>query len=269
LARLNISASGMLVDYVGELEDLRWASVPKALETVERHRDVIVGIKVRLTKGQVTSERAGLRPLYLALEAAQAAGLSLMVHPQDGWYDSIAEVFEALRPGVLDTHCFHGLRGGVLDDAGTVLPAVRAAVERGVLLDLGHGAGSFSWQVAERALAQDLVPHIISSDLHSHNVDGPVYDLVTTVSKFLLLGLSLDDALARVTTAPARTLGREHELGTLQPGAAGDAVVLALEEGRFPLVDSHGETRWAPQRLIPHVVVKSGRQYTPALAPAG
>src|SRR6266542_2542384 len=135
-ARLNISAQGMRVDYVGELEDLRWASVDKALACVEQHREVIVGMKVRLTKGQVTSERAGLQPLFLALEAAGAAGLPLMVHPQDGWYESIAEVLDVLRPGDLVTHCFHGHRGGVLDDAGNVLPAVRAAVERGVLLDL-------------------------------------------------------------------------------------------------------------------------------------
>jgi dihydroorotase len=266
-ARLNISAQGMLVDYVGELEDLKWANVPKALEAIERHRDVIVGVKVRLTKGQVTSERAGLQPLFLAIEAAEAAGLPLMVHPQDGWYDSIAQVLDALRPGDLVTHCFHAHRGGVLDGAGNVLPAVRAAVERGVLLDVGHGAGSFSWDVAERALAQGLPPYTISSDLHHHNVAGPVYDLATTVSKFLHLGMPLDDALARVTAAPARSLrlvDPADELGTLRPGACGDAVVFALEDGSFPLVDSHGQQRVAQQRLAPVAVVKGGRRYQPA-----
>jgi dihydroorotase len=263
-ARLNISGQGMLVEEVGELEDLRWASVPKAVEAVERHRDVIVGIKVRLTKGQVVSERSGLQPLFLALEAAEATGLSLMVHPQDGWYDSIDQVWEALRPGDLVTHCFHGHRGGVLDEAGSVLPSVRAAVERGVLLDLGHGAGSFSWNVAERTLAQGLPPHTISSDLHSHNVAGPVYDLVTTVTKYLYLGMALDDAIARVTAVPARTLRMEDQLGTLRPGSAGDAVVLALEEGSFPLVDSRKDERLARQRLVPVAVVKDGRRYQPA-----
>ena len=267
-ARLNISAQGMLVDYVGELEDLRWASVRKALDAIERHRDVIVGVKVRLTKGQVTSERAGLQPLFLALEAAETAGLPLMVHPQDGWYDSVAQVWDALRPGDLVTHCFHGHRGGVLDGDGNVLPAVRAAVERGVLLDLGHGAGSFSWDVAERALAQGLPPHTISSDLHAHNVDGPVYDLVTTVAKYLHLGMSLDDVVARVTAAPARTLQMEERLGTLRAGAAGDAVVFALEEGSFPLVDSHRQERLGRQRLAPSTVVKDGRRYQPPPVPA-
>ena len=268
LARLNISTQGMLVDYIGELEDLRWASVPKALEAVERHRDVIVGIKVRLTKGQVTSERAGLQPLFLALEAAEAAGLSLMVHPQDGWYDSIAQVLDVLRPGDLVTHCFHGHRGGVLDRDGKALPAVRAAVERGVLLDLGHGAGSFSWDVAERALAEGLPPHTISSDLHHHNVDGPVYDLLTTVAKYLHLGMPLDDALARVTAVPARTLLMEDRVGTLRPGAEGDAVVFRLEEGSFPLVDSHRQERLGRQRLVPAVVVKGGRRYEPTAVEA-
>ena len=264
LARLNISAQGMLVDDIGELEDTRWASVPRALAAVERHRDVIAGIKVRLTKGQVTSERAGLQPLFLAREAADAAGLSLMVHPQDAWCDSIADVLAVLREGDLVTHCFHGHRGGILDDQGKVLPAVWAAVERGVLLDVGHGAGSFDWNVAERALAQGLRPDTISSDLHTYNVLGTVFDLATTVSKFLHLGLSLDEALAKVTAAPARTLKMEDRLGTLQVGAWGDAVVFALEEGSFPLVDSHGQQRLGRQRLAPVAVVKAGRPYQPA-----
>lgn len=263
LARLNISAQGMLVNDIGELEELKWASVPKALAAIERHRDVIVGIKVRLTKGQVTSERAGLQPLFLAREAASEAGLSLMVHPQDPWCDSLAEVLDALRPGDLITHCFHGLRGGILDDSGKVLPAVRAAVERGVLLDVGHGAGSFDWEVAERALAQGLPPQTISSDLHVYNVNGPVFDLATTITKFLHLGMPLDEALAKATAVPARTLEMEDRLGTLRIGAYGDAVVFALEDGSFPLLDSRGQQRLGRQRLAPMAVVKDGRRYHP------
>jgi dihydroorotase len=269
LARLNISAQGMLLREIGELVNLKWASVPKALATVERHRDVIVGMKVRLSRDRVVGAGGGLQPLLLAREAADAAGLSLMVHAQEAWCDSLADVLAALRAGDVLTHCFHGRSGGVLDDAGNVLPAVHQAIERGVLLDVGHGSGSFDWDVAERAMAGGLVPHTISSDLHTYSVNGPVFDLATTVSKFLYLGLALDDALAKVTEVPARTLNREGQLGTLRPGAIGDAVLLHLQTGSFDLVDAQGKQRHARQKLVPVTVIKGGQVYRmPAATPA-
>jgi dihydroorotase len=129
-----------------------------------------------------------------------------------------------------------------------------------VIFDVGHGEGSFNWQIAEQALAQDFEPTTISSDLHKYNVHGPVYDLVTTVAKFLHLGLSLDSALAKVTAVPARVVGLEGKAGTLAVGAFGDAVVLDLQNGPLELTDSHGATRTADVRLVPVAVVKDGRQ---------
>src|SRR5207249_8273475 len=168
-----------------------------------------------------------------------------------------------MREGDILTHCFHGMRCGILDAGGVVRRSVREAMERGVIFDVGHGAGSFNWEIAERALQQGAPPQTISSDLHVYNVNGPVYDLATTVSKFLHLGLPLDDALAKVTAAPAQTLHLEDRVGTLQAGAWGDAVVFALEAGAFPLLDSHGQQRLARQRLAPVAVVKGGRRYQP------
>jgi dihydroorotase len=135
-------------------------------------------------------------------------------------------------------------------------------MERGVVFDIGHGAGSFSWDVAERALRQGVQPQTISSDLHVYNVNGPVYDLATTVSKFLHLGLTLDDALRKVTAVPAAVIGMAREIGTLRPGAWGDAVVFDLQEGQFELVDSHGEVRVGTRRLVPALVVRAGKVYT-------
>jgi dihydroorotase len=192
-----------------------------------------------------------------------------MVHAQEAWCDSIADVLAVLREGDLVTHCFHGRRGGILDERGTVLPAVRAAIERRVLLDVGHGSGSFDWEVAERALAQGVVPHTISSDLHTYDVDGPVVDLATTVSKFLYLGLALDGAVAKVTAVPARTLQREDQLGTLRVGAMGDAAIFALQEGAFTLTDSQGKQRVGRQRLVPVAVVRGGRVYQAPEGPRG
>ena len=262
-ASLNISSQGMLNADIGELQDIRFANVPRALQTIEANRDLILGVKVRLTRHSLVSEEAGIRPLHLAREAADAAGLPIMVHPQDAWVDSLDDILAVMGKGDILTHCFHAMSCGILDENRRVRPAVWDAVERGVIFDVGHGAGSFDWAVAETALAQGFLPQTISSDLHIYNVDGPVYDLATTVSKFLHLGLSLDDALAKVTAIPAGVMGMADAIGTLKVGAWGDAVVLAVEEGSFPLIDSAGVTRSGRQMLTPRVVIRQGQVYAP------
>jgi dihydroorotase len=141
------------------------------------------------------------------------------------------------------------------------------ALERGVLLDVGHGKGSFAYDVARTALAQGVLPDTISSDLHRYNVDGPVFDLATTVSKFLHLGLELPEALRRVTATPAEVLRRAGKLGTLQVGAAGDAVVFRLHEGRRPLADTVGRVEMVHRWLEPECVVKAGRIVARPAAP--
>jgi dihydroorotase len=258
LAHVNISSMGMISREVGELDDIKWASVPKALATIEKHRDVVLGVKVRLSRYLNCSEAAGLKPLFLAREAADAAGLPLMIHPQDSWAESLDQVLAVLRGGDIMTHMYHSERHGILDEDGRIHPSVLAARERGVIFDVGHGEGSFSWDVAERALAQGFTPTTISSDLHMYNVNGPVYDLITTVAKFLHLGLSLDDALAKVTSVPAKVVGLEGRAGTLAVGAFGDAVVLDPREGAFELQDSRRVSRTGNVRLVPEVVVKAG-----------
>lgn len=268
LAHVNISSMGMLSQEIGELDDIKWASVPKALATIERNRDLILGVKVRLTRHQLVGENAGIKPLHLAREAADAAGLPIMVHPQEAWCDSLDDILAVMREGDVLTHTYHGLSHGIFDEDGKIRSSVRAARDRGVNFDVGHGAGSFSWDICERALAQDFAPTTISSDLHKYNLHGPVYDLVTTVSKFLHLGLTLDDALAKATATPARVVGLAGQIGTLAPGAHGDAVVLDLQEGTFTFVDSAGDTRIGKQRLEPVAVIKAGGLVAPAAPPA-
>jgi dihydroorotase len=265
-ARLNISSQGMLTREIGELDDLRYASVPKAIAMIEQHRDVILGVKVRLTRNSIVSREAGIRPLHLAREAADAVRLPIMVHPQEAWCDSLDDILAVMRDGDILTHCFHGDSHGILDAAGTVRRSVHEAMERGVIFDVGHGRGSFSWEVAERALGQGIQPQTISSDLHAYNVNGPVYDLATTVSKFLHLGFSLEDALRKVTVVPARALGMSDQIGTLRVGAWGDAVVFDLQEGEFVFWDARGETRIGRQRLVPKTVVRAGKVYKGMIA---
>jgi dihydroorotase len=260
-AQLNISAMGMISAEVGELDDLKWSSVPKALQTIEQHRDLILGVKVRLSRNSIVGERAGLTPLFHAREAADAAGLPIMVHPQEAWCDSLDDILAVMRDRDILTHTFHGRSHGILDDQGRIRKSVRQAQERGVIFDVGHGAGSFSWDIVEQALAQDFPPTTISSDLHVYNLNGPVFDLATTVSKFLHLGLSLDDALAKATSIPARVIGMPDKIGTLAVGAWGDAVLLDLEEGAFELHDTHEQVRLGRQRLVPRTVIKGGTVY--------
>ncbi|MFN8494376.1 MAG: amidohydrolase/deacetylase family metallohydrolase [Caldilineaceae bacterium] len=260
-AQLNISAQGMLNPDVGELDDIRFASVRRAIAMIEQHRDVILGVKVRLTKEALVSERAGMQPLYRAREAADATGVPIMVHPQAAWCDSIDDILAVMRERDIMTHCYHDMACGILDEQGKMRKSVLAAMDRGVIFDVGHGAGSFSWQIAEQAMRQGVQPQTISSDVHVYNVNGPVYDLATTVNKFLHLGLSLDEALGKVTQTPAQAIQMADQIGTLKVGAWGDAVVFALQEGSFPLVDSKGEVRMGQQRLVPTTVVRAGKIY--------
>ena len=261
LAQLNISSQGMLTQEIGELENPDYADVGKACKMIEQHRDIILGVKVRLTRESIVGPRAGMLPLQRAREAADAAGLPIMVHPQDAWCESIDDILALMGERDILTHCFHDMPCGILDENGNIRDAVHAAIERGVIFDVGHGAGSFSWDVVQKAMAQGVEPTTISSDLHTYNVNGPVYDLVNVVNKFLHLGLSIDDALAKVTSIPAETILMPGQVGTLAVDAWGDAVVFELREGEFQLIDARGQTRTSKQKLEPIVVVKGGQVY--------
>jgi dihydroorotase len=257
---LNIGATGMVSPDVGELEEIRHIDRPAALRTIEAHRDLIRGVKVRLSRDLV-GENARVA-LMAARETGEAAGLPVMVHIGDTPIP-LAEILAEVRAGDVITHCYHGREEGILDARGTVTPAARRAAARGVLFDVGHGKGSFSFQVARRALAEGFRPGTISSDLHVYNLDGPVFDLATTMSKFLHLGLSLDEVVAMTTVAPAQVIGHGDALGTLRPGAAADVTLLAEREGPVTFEDTVGERMEGVRRLVPSGAVRAGRWVPP------
>lgn len=261
LAQLNISSQGMLTREIGELENPDYADVDKACRMIEQHKDIILGVKVRLTRNAIVGERAGMIPLHRAREAADAVGLPMMVHPQDAWCDSIDDILAVMRKRDILTHCFHDMSCGILDENGKVRESVHAAIERGVIFDVGHGAGSFSWDVVAKAMDQGVEPTTISSDLHVYNINGPVYDLVNVLNKFLYLGMSLDDALAKVTSTPADTILMPGQIGTLSVGAWGDAVIFEMRKGEFQLVDAREQVRISSEILEPIVIVKGGKVY--------
>ena len=273
VAMLHIASIGMARDdstgpeAVGELEDIRWANVDRAIDVARAHGDCIVGIKVRLGEGQVGRDPERCREaLRRACQAAAAIGKPAMIHigrtpiPLD-------EILGALDAGDIITHCYHGHPEGILDDAGKVRASVRRAVERGVNFDVGHGAGSFNFTVARTALDQGLLPGTISSDIHAWSVGGPAYDLATTASKFLHLGVPLVEVIRRITTTPARAVSLDGQIGTLAPGADADVSLLRLAAGEWPFRDTAGQVELGGQRLEPVAVLRAGRLHpcTPAV----
>jgi len=262
LAFLHISAIGITgVPLATEALQIRYCNVAEAVRTVEENRDVIVGIKVRAS-GDAVGEN-GLAPLELALAAAERVGLPLMVHVSYS-PSVLADILPLMRKGDILTHCYTNLGDtnlgdNILDGRDNVRDIVWEARERGVLFDIGHGSGSLSYQVARAALAQGFKPDSISTDFHSLNLVRPVRDLPTTMSKFLNLGMGLEEVVARATVRPAEMIGWGARLGTLQVGAVGDLAAFELQDGEFPLYDSCGEVMMGRQRLVPVYTVRAGR----------
>jgi dihydroorotase len=248
----------------GELMDIRYANPKVAIRTIEANRDRIVGVKVRLSRNICADHDQ--EALRLAREAADAVNLPLMIHIGDT-RSELRHLLAPLKKGDMVTHSFHGRPNGILDAGGRVLAEVRAAVARGVNLDVGHGAGSFSFDVAERAMKQEVLPGTISSDVHQYNVNGPVFDLATTLSKYLHLGLTLEQVIERVTVNPARLFRFPHQPGSLRVGAEADIAVFAIAEGDFVFRDAMRAERIGHRRLIPAATVKAGRVYGEASIP--
>jgi dihydroorotase len=273
VAMLHLSMIGMARDdtagdeAIGELEELRWANVDLALDVARNYAEAITGIKIRMSTAHVGTDAGHAREiLRRARQVADTIGKPVMVH---GGMTPIPldEILSRLVRGDIVTHVYHGREEGILDAAGTVRPSVRDAVERGVNFDVGHGAGSFSWAIARAGMAQGLLPGTISSDIHAWNIGGPVFDLATTASKLLHLGLPLPEVVRRVTTTPAACIGRVGQLGTLAPGAAADVTLLRMVEGEWHLLDSHGAEEVGGMLLEPVGAIRDGR-YHVASAPA-
>ena len=258
LAYLHVSFAGIYAFsnrvMVGESHDLRLMAARDAVEVATANRALIIGIKVRI--GRVASGPSGIAPLDIALQVADETGLPMMVHIDEP-PPSYEAVVERLRPGDVLTHCFRPFPNAPMDGRGRVKPAVLAARERGVIFDIGHGKGSFGWNTARAMMAAGFPPDVISSDVHTLCINGPAYDQVTTMSKFLCLGMALPDIIARSTVNPARALQRP-ELGSLQAGSPGDASILSLERGEFAFEDVLGEVVTGHERIRADGLVVGG-----------
>jgi dihydroorotase len=259
LSFLNVSFAGIYGFskriMVGESGDLRLMAPADAVEVIEANRDTIVGVKVRV--GLNASGSSGIVPLEIARQVAEEVGLPMMVHI-DHPPPTLEDVLARLRPGDILTHCFRPFPNNPATAAGGVREAVLAARQRGVIFDIGHGMGSFAFKTARAMLANGFAPDCISSDVHALCIDGPAFDLLTTMSKFVCLGMRLDRVIQAATEAPAKAM-RRPDLGSLRPGGVGEASVLELESGQFDYVDVTGERMTGDKRLSARSMIINGR----------
>ncbi len=255
-ALLNISAIG-LTGITGELANLDYCDAGLCARVIERNRDLVRGVKARIDR--YTLGASGLEPLRRAREVADACALPLMVHIAIG-PPAIEEVLAYLRPGDILTHCCTGHSMRLVDDAGALLEVARRAWDAGVIMDLGHGGGSFAFATAEAFARAGRWPDVISSDIHQLSIGGPMFDLPTCISKLLALGMPLREAIGAATVRPATALRLGGGLGTLRVGAPADVALFRLEQGRFPLYDVAMAMREGRQLLRNTLTILGGSE---------
>lgn len=247
LAFLNISAIGMVsvgasTIPVGENDDDRLLDVSSAVEVIEKNRDLIVGVKVRMYTGLASS--AALRR---GREVAERVGLPMMVHIASG-PPVVEAILPGLRAGDVVTHIYHGGADALVDEHGRVREVFREARARGIEFDVGLDRMHTDFTVARQGIAEGFVPDYLGTDMTRPNRHVTI-DLPATVSKFVALGLPLDAALAAATLAPARKLGLDPRAGCLCVGSDADIGVFEWEEGAIEYADSYGNRATAQGRL--------------------
>jgi dihydroorotase len=251
LAFLNIVGHGMRGgEFEQNLADMEAA--PTA-DSARKHGGLIVGIKTAHYAGPAWT------PVERAVEAGTLAGVPVMVDFGANKPERPLAVLVTtkLRPGDIYTHVYSGLRGEQ-EPLGRVNPALRAARERGVLFDVGHGGGSFLWRIAAPAVREGFLPDSISTDLHIGSMNAGMKDQLNVMSKFLALGMPLDEVIRRATWNAARAI-RQDALGHLSVGAVADIAVLRLERGQFGFVDINGARLRGDRRLVCELTLRDGK----------
>jgi len=276
IAMSYIGMPGLNYDEYAAIETLD----PKPLRrAVNLNRDRIVGLKVRMGTGRTGNQ--GLEPLRRAREAAEELELPIMAHIATG-PPPVEDILALMEKGDIITHSYTGQDERLIDGEGRLLEAARQARERGVLFDIGHGSGSFSWESAEALAKAGFWPDVISTDMHQVSLPGPnlidpraietvarvkgdgspQFTLLTAMSKFLHLGWSFEDVVRAATARPAEVLGLQGQVGTLRPGAYADVATFVIDEGDYQLFDIHGMDRRA-RRMIRNTRTLIGGQEMP------
>lgn len=283
LAFINISYLGLVGLNYDEYCHPGTCDLDLLARVVDRSRDLVVGVKVRMGKEGHCWPRLGT--LRRAVEAGERTDLRVMCH-LSGTPPSLRDILAHLRAGDIVTHAFTGAGERMVDARGRILPAVLRARDAGILFDIGHGAGSFSFASAEALAGRRFWPDTISTDLHQGSLPGPNlvadqeliqrvrgdgsphFTLLTVMTKMLYLGMPLVEVIRATTARPAELLGRAGEIGTLRPGASADVAVLRLEPGAQVLYDIHGQTRQYHQCFTAAHVIRGGHEMDQKPVPA-
>lgn len=259
-AFLNLGSIGLVAcNRVTELQDMRSIDIDRTIGVIREHRDVIVGLKVRASA--VISGGWDLVPLKLAKKIGRILDLPVMVHVGEPppLYD---DVLGLLTAGDIVTHCFNGKQGGSIIEDEDLYQLAEEASRRGIVLDVGHGGASFSFDVGRAALSRGLKPNTISTDLHNRSLDTSVWDMATTMSKLLSLGMDLEDVVIASSTAPKRAIGKPAEQ-LLAVGKPAEFTLFDLEDTDLEVIDSQGASSTLHRTFEPRFAIL-GAEAVPA-----
>ena len=255
---INIGRAGILPE--GDTMDLKRADVAAAREAVGRNREMIAGVKARLSRDVAGAN--DYEVLRRAQEVASSFHLPVMIH-MGQTMSPLPRLLSLLKPGDIVTHMLAPPPNSIIDDAGNILPEVLAARRRGVRFDLGNGrTGHLRWDIAERVLKAGFPPDTISTDWTSEGRTVQIIDFPNVMSKFLMLGMPVDQVIACATIHAARAFAVFRNRGTLAVGAPADVAILELREGTFEFVDNFENKRTGRVRLFPSATVFAGKRVT-------
>ncbi|MBV8112566.1 MAG: amidohydrolase family protein [Hyphomicrobiales bacterium] len=256
-ALVNIARTGV-ISPGGELHDINAANVALAQAAIARHRDVVVGVKARLSEN--VADANDLEALRRAQEAAAPFNLPVMIHIGQS-FSPMRAILPLLKRGDIVTHMYAPAPNGILDDKGRLFPDVAAARRRGVIFDFGNGVlDHFDWATVERATKQGFWPDTISTDWNVTSKTTGVVDFPNVMSKFIMFGMPLSQIIACASVNAARVFPSFDDRGTLNVGAPADVAILELRDGTFEFVDNYKGTRTGGQRLFPAATVLAGKQ---------
>lgn len=286
---VNISYIGLVgQDY--ELTNPEYSNVEILKRVVPQHSDIVVGLKLRAGRSGGAPD---LEPFERVRQAADDLELPVMVHLSTAPPD-VETVLKYLGPGDIITHCLTGQSMKIVDDDGKILDSVKQALDAGLIMDMGHGAGSFSFETAEALASQGIWPDVVSSDLHQMSLVGhkmidplkgsafgdlsdttdarsiivgvegewePIFNLLTCMDKMMFLGMSFEDVIRATTSRPAEIMGLQDQIGTLAPGAHADIATFVIDEGNYELRDIHGNVRYGNRSIRNVKTILNGRPF--------
>ena len=254
---INIARTGVIAPG-GELHDINAANVALAQAAIARNRDVVIGVKARLSDNVAGAN--DLEALRRAQEAAAPFNLPVMIHVGQN-HTPLRAILALLKRGDIVTHIYAPGMNGILDDKGNLLSEVMAAHRRGIIFDFGNGvADHFDWDTVEKATRQGLWPDTFSTDWNTKSKTSGVVDLPNVMSKFLMFGMPLERIIAGATVNAARCFPAFDDRGTLNVGAPADVAIMELREGSFEFLDNYRGTRTGRQKLFPFETVLNGKR---------